>query len=144
MIHVGFTGTRKGMTIAQHSAVVKIMLRQYARKKHYGEDYMWHHGVCIGADQQVHILARIFEFNIHGHPPKDDSLEANCSGFTLVAFPEPYIIRNHHIVDACYLLVATPKEHEEVQRSGTWATIRYARTQSKDVIVINPLGECTA
>lgn len=144
MIHVGFTGTRKGMTIAQHASVVKIMLQHYARKKHYGEDYAWHHGICIGADQQVHILAKIFEFDVHGHPPEDRRYMAPCSHFNHVYSPQPYITRNHHIVNTCYLLVATPKEVEEIQRSGTWATVRYARNQGKDVIVINPLGECTA
>lgn len=144
MIEIGFTGTRQGMTIPQHTSVVQIMLNQYKRKHHYGEDYTWHHGICVGSDEQLHNLALIFGFYIHGHPPKNDSLEADCTGFTDVSLPEAYLIRNHAIVDSCYLLVATPKEQKEIQRSGTWATIRYARTQSKNVIVINPLGECTA
>jgi hypothetical protein len=51
-----------------------------------------------------------------------------------------YIARNHDIVDASAVLVATPRDWYEEQRSGTWATIRYARAQRKAVIIVWPDG----
>ena len=37
-------------------------------------------------------------------------------------------------------LVAAPKEDEEVVRSGTWATVRYARKAGRVVLVVRPDG----
>lgn len=54
--------------------------------------------------------------------------------------PLPPLERNHRIVDACDVLIACPKDAQEQLRSGTWATVRYARKQGKRVIVITPDG----
>jgi len=142
MIEIGFTGSRQGMSIAQHRAVVKIMLSQHMAKQHYGiERYVqWHHGICVGADKQLHELALIFGFNIYGHPPEIETYMAECTGFNQLADPKPFISRNHDIVDASSKLIATPKQYEEFVRSGTWATIRYARKIGIEVIIINPAG----
>jgi outer membrane protein insertion porin family len=50
--------------------------------------------------------------------------------------------RNRAIVDSCDVLIACPKGPEE-QRSGTWATVRYARKQKKRIVIIWPDGEVT-
>jgi hypothetical protein len=50
--------------------------------------------------------------------------------------------RNTEIVKACDVLIATPKEQDEVLRSGTWATIRRARKYDKKLAVIFPDGMC--
>lgn len=47
--------------------------------------------------------------------------------------------RNHDIVDATEWLIATPKKFEEI-RSGTWATVRYAKKVKKPVTIIWPDG----
>ena len=51
-----------------------------------------------------------------------------------------YLVRNHDIVDVCDVLVATPGQKEEQIRSGTWATIRYARKIRKQIIIVYPDG----
>ena len=51
-----------------------------------------------------------------------------------------YLDRNHDIVDETELLIACPKEPEEITRSGTWATIRYARKKKKKLRIILPNG----
>lgn len=55
--------------------------------------------------------------------------------------PTTYETRNHAIVDACRLLIATPRATERAQpRSGTWATIRYAQRKERPVWLIWPDG----
>jgi predicted Rossmann fold nucleotide-binding protein DprA/Smf involved in DNA uptake len=62
-------------------------------------------------------------------------------GMTLVMHPpRSFLERNHDIVDASEVLVAIPKETEEVLRSGTWATIRYAHKLRRRVMIIYPNG----
>lgn len=48
------------------------------------------------------------------------------------------LVRNHTMVDLASVVIATPSSLKEQQRSGTWATIRYARKQKKEVILLNP------
>ena len=54
--------------------------------------------------------------------------------------PKDYLDRNHDIVDQTDLLIATPKENTEVLRSGTWATIRYAKKINKPTWIIETNG----
>jgi len=137
MIEIGFTGTRQGMTIPQHAALVKIML---SYRKMTEASFMWHHGLCIGSDEQCHNLATIFDFYIFGHPPINEDLVAELTGFRGLAPAKGYIARNHTIVDSTEILIATPHELKEQVRSGTWATIRYAKKRGKRVTIINPYG----
>ena len=58
----------------------------------------------------------------------------------VVHTPKDYLERNHDIVDETDMLIATPGEEQEVQRSGTWATIRYARKQKRTILTIYPSG----
>ena len=44
------------------------------------------------------------------------------------------------LVDACEVLLATPKGPEKL-RSGTWATVRYARKVGKRIVIIEPDGK---
>ena len=129
-MRVGFTGTRRGMTDRQWSAVNEIMWNYLPAE--------FHHGDCWGADSQAHAIARqMGEVRIICHPPKDMSFRAYCQGYEICP-PRPYIERNHAIVDAVDWMIATPETAEEVLRSGTWATIRYARERGKNVRVIDP------
>ena len=134
MWRVGFTGTQNGMTEKQ-----LIMLQGLLSN---GCDE-FHHGDCVGADAQAHRLVTDMDKSppIFIHPPKDDSKRAFCPTLDeRMCEPEEYLKRNHHIVDECDALIATPATNQEVIRSGTWATVRYARTQGKFVTIIPPQG----
>jgi hypothetical protein len=87
-----------------------------------------HHGLCIGGDYQFHNLVRkLFpQCIIIGHPPLNDTKTAKGIVCDILRKPKRYLDRNHDIVDECHKFVATPKEYNEVLRSGTWSTIRYA------------------
>jgi len=135
MYHIGFTGTQIGMTDPQYS-ITRLFIKKYSN-----EIKDVHHGDCIGADADFHLLVRLFSnIQIVIHPPKNKSKRAFSKGDVMLE-PDEYIKRNHDIVDACDILIATPKENEEVLRSGTWATIRYGKKTGKKVIIIFPDGK---
>lgn len=48
--------------------------------------------------------------------------------------------RNRIIAISCEHLLATPGEMHEVVRSGTWATVRYARQNKKPITIVFPDG----
>lgn len=141
----GFTGSRKGMTVAQHRtfnswAHTLVRLEQF------------HHGDCVGSDEQAHVAIlhkRIPYSELHVHPPENPKLRAYCDrkhpailGTQYVfVWPEaPYLKRNGAIVDASTKLVACPGSFTPTHASGTWWTIRHAQKTSKPVLVIYPSG----
>ena len=135
---VGFTGTQKGMTNQQARKLIELLLELHALEN----AREFHHGDCVGADAHFHhILVKFMKHeapdHIYIHPPDNTSKRAWC--YSKHIFPvKPYIERNHDIVDAVDILIATPKTRHEELRSGTWATIRYARKTGKEVHVIYP------
>jgi len=133
---VGFTGTQEGMTGQQESKLTKLLS---VISDLYGRSE-FHHGDCIGADAMAHTIAIRLEYNIVVHPPINEVKRAHVINYKHIHTPKEYIARNHAIVDACDVLLATPKTINEELRSGTWATVRYARKQRKTAIVIYPNG----
>lgn len=129
---VGFSGTRRGMTAYQYERVLKELV---------GVDEL-HHGDCIGSDEEADQAARSVGVHVVIHPPDDDKARAFCfqagDGITM---PLPYLVRNHAIVDTTDRLVATPDTAHETLRSGTWATIRHARSVGRPVVVIPPAAD---
>lgn len=123
MIHLGFTGTRKGMTDEQFDEAQSLIFQIMDSKR---DNITAHHGDCIGADADFHRLVRHAGCEVHLHPPEDPKHRAFCDYD--ISEPEiPYIDRNHQIVESSQWMIATPAEYHEVIRSGTWATIRYTR-----------------
>lgn len=138
---IGFTGTRFGMSDFQKQQVQTIL----SQIKHNYPDCEWwgHHGDCEGADAEFHELLIRAGFKTHGHPPSNPRLWARCK-FDVADKPQIYRIRNHNIVRAARIVIATPRlpEYEGNQKfSGTWATTRYARQRKKPYVVIMPNGE---
>ncbi|MFG1399852.1 hypothetical protein [Roseixanthobacter pseudopolyaromaticivorans] len=129
---IGFTGTREGMTKVQAD---KVAL-------HIAQAVEWHHGQCVGADAQTHAIARDLMVPIVLHPPDNAALLADCPGAYATRDPRPYLDRNRDIVDETDGLVAAP-HGPEVIKSGTWATIRYARGRGRKVTTIWPDGSVT-
>lgn len=116
-LHVGFSGTRHGMTTWQISNLIH----------HLPEGAWFHHGDCIGADQHAHHAAVARHCKIVLHPPDDPSKRAFCQGFEVCNDPLPYLQRNRRIVFSVQWLIAAPLMDIEQLRSGTWATMRQAR-----------------
>lgn len=130
--NIGFTGTRQVITSAQHEALKNVLTEVNGIR--------FHHGDCIGADEVAHRIADELGYVIHIYPPKDKKYTANLEGYIRYQ-PREYLERNHMIVRACDILVAVPSTSQEQLRSGTWATVRYARKLHRPVIIIKPNGE---
>lgn len=140
---VGFTGTQIGMKTEQVITLKRLLSAQRVDE--------FHHGDCIGADDEAVGVVKELKKRlpltwkrkpkIICHPPSNDSKRA-WNDFDEERSPKPYLDRNHDIVDESDILIAAPKGYE-VLRSGTWATVRYARKQGKRVIIIWPSGKIT-
>lgn len=97
-----------------------------------------HHGDCVGADAEAAEIARELGVAIVVHPPDDPKLRAFSGRFgDTVHDPRPYLERNRAIVDATEVLIAAPAKRAGA-RSGTWATIRYARARSRTTRILEP------
>lgn len=97
----------------------------------------FHHGDCVGADEQAHDIALEAGLLTVGHPPTVLRYRA-FTDVQEIHTPRPYIERNHDIVDVASILFAAPVTAEERVRSGTWATVRYARKTNVQVIILAP------
>lgn len=133
---ISFTGTRSGMTKYQIETFVEIII-SYKDKI---DKVILIHGDCIGADATAHLLAADNNVEIRMRPCDMDSQRAFSEGGEIIADPEPPLIRNRKIVDDGDELIACPFGYEEVMRSGTWATIRYAKRNKKPITIIWPNG----
>lgn len=132
-MRVGFTGTRRGLTERQEAGVLLLLA-------HLGASEL-HHGDCVGADAYAHALALEKGIRVILHPPTDPRERAFCCGATITLPALPYLERNRKIVDMTEILIATPAEQTgEALRSGTWATVRYARKQGRRIYVVRPDG----
>jgi len=130
MTHIGFTGTKRGMFDSQQDTLRKIL----SSYQDYDDSVVFHHGDCIGADDQAATAAWTFGYRIVGHPSVIVAKRAYNQYTTEWHPPRQPLLRNHDIVDACSILIAAPGQEKEILRSGTWSTIRYARAQGKRVI----------
>lgn len=128
---LGMTGNRGGISNFRVTQIDKFLSENQVEEVHHGD--------CIGADTQFHKCAQDMGIHIFIHPPINKSLRAFCKGATILK-PKPYLDRNRDIVDSTDFLIAFPSTENEIMRSGTWATIRYAKLQNKQILVILPSG----
>lgn len=148
---IAFTGTRRGITRPQVVALTDVMtvLRLSAPRVPFDEREFLH-GCCVGADRSAHDLVHATRWwKIVGYPGREDqrewAMQIYRGGSLRVVHPvpsgrSPELARNHDMVDDSTILVACPGEHTERLRSGTWATVRYARKKAVPVIIITPVG----
>lgn len=128
---VGFTGTgdESALTLPRRRRL-QIFLQTLKEERGFT---VFHHGDCVGADAFAHELAKALDYFIIVHPPENPRKRAFCEGNSLLA-AKPYLERNRDIVDDSYFMIAMPKNiHIEELRSGTWATVRYARKIGKEI-----------
>lgn len=143
----GFTGTREGMTAAQLRALADWLTRHALRE--------FHHGAAIEADEQAVGLVRNQRIDVPeapgpydwwrviAHPSdlKDQTSQKALEWSDRRMDPLPPLVRNRNIVICgADVLLAAPKEHLEIVRSGTWATVRFARKVGRPVVLFLPSG----
>lgn len=142
---VGFTGTQQGMTLEQGRVVLDLL----SARTGWSRAAQLHHGDCIGADQQAHKIAVAIKVPlIVIWPPMNSLKAARCWADKAPEDVEvrlkpamEYLQRDWQIALNCTELVATPKGEQEELRSGTWATIRYARKFKRHIYIILPNGK---
>jgi hypothetical protein len=137
MMIYGVTGTQKGAT-AKQLAWLEQMLED--------ADAL-HHGACIGVDAASHGFALKLEIPITVHPGctrdgKMPKVDLSC----LIELPnvfvlpkKEYLLRNRDIVAQCEFLLVLPSGPEQL-RSGTWSTVRYARSVDRPRLICYPDG----
>ena len=130
--HIGFTGTREGMTEYQKDNL-RGLLEAAVTIAREDELVVFHHGDCKGADAEAHAIARALSIKIIIHPPVKRIMRAYCEGAAEILPPEDYLERDRCIVDSTIGVIAAPKSDKEELRSGTWYTVRYARKMNKRV-----------
>ena len=136
---VGFTGTRHGLEIGQKHAL-HLWLENNAPRLEF-----FHHGAQVGADSEAVELITTWLRDrpvIVAHPGPSACPRA-IRNSTELRPEKPYLARNLDIARECQLLLACPMGPEEV-RSGTWATVRYARTLRRQIVIFWPDGDITS
>lgn len=125
--HIGFTGTRHGMSAEQRARVVL----EIAQLVSVSIGAVVRHGLCVGGDEEFHEIVRpLRNVYIVGHPGPawpDGPLCARgliCDG---IMAPRPYMRRNADIVSVSRVMIAAPFEDTPQPRGGTWGTIAIAR-----------------
>ena len=136
MFDITFTGTRTGMTKEQTSSLFRHL--SHLLKKKGGIHF--HHGGCRGADRQAHGVATMVSIPITVHPGDTSQSVFFQDRACKVEAVQPYLERNWNMVKTATLVIACPSSYLEELRSGTWATIRYARKQKKELWIILPDG----
>lgn len=128
---IGFTATRHGMDQEQRHQLRKKLLSEYRSGMRW-----FHHGDCVGGDAEAHVIAREIGYLIAVHPPTHETYRAFMPANYY--FPaRPYLERNGNIVDRTKFLIAGPQTDAEQLRSGTWATVRYARRRNKFIFMLH-------
>jgi hypothetical protein len=123
---------------------VQILLTVYWNYWPTTDDNTLHHGDCTGSDEQVFDAAKALGFATVAYPASDvdDRWRAKTES-DIIHHAEPALKRNHTIVGRSNVLIAAvhgfnPSKMQE--RSGTWATIRYAKKEGVPFWLVDPLG----
>jgi len=130
-VRVAFTGTQFGMTLYQQLSLAQLM-RSLERP------WQCNHGGAAGADTEAHEIA----YNAGCRDlhvwlplgktwPPMPSTTIHHTGLSALG-------RNHLTIYGADLLIATPRQAREIRRSGTWATVRYARKAGIETRVLVP------
>ncbi len=135
MRELGITGTRIGPTKVQRSLMQEIL----QRAKGLGYSRL-HHGDCIGVDEEADKIAKALGYETICHPALGTRHRAHTEGHLVALAPLPPLDRNWRIVEASEVMLAFPQEITEVRRSGTWATVRYARHARVTSMIVSPFG----
>jgi hypothetical protein len=100
-------------------------------------------GDATGVDSLAHAIGRRLGYTLHGHPPLKAEFRAFLE-YDTCAQPQSYAVRDAAIVASADRLIAAPAAREaDSPRSGTWLTVRYARTKGIPIRIVWPDGTLT-
>lgn len=133
---LGFTGSREGPTEEQKATWEKMTI--------WLSGIGMHNGCAVGSDRYVleNLPAvsscSLWPANLDGSTWAKDFAKRHLATEILPILSP--LDRNKYIVSHSHGLIAFPSTDTEVLRSGTWATIRYARKTKKPVLYVLPSG----
>lgn len=140
-MNIGFTGTKLGMRWEQKQTVKDLLIRLTdGDVLHHGE---FHHGDCVGADVEAALIAYRLGFKVICHPPINENKRGFFQHNYMVNPSFDYVVRDRHIVNDSRVMIAAPHTSYEIIRSGTWATVRYARSCKRTIYIVTPDGKVT-
>jgi predicted Rossmann-fold nucleotide-binding protein len=135
---LGFTGTRGELPIEQQAVLVEQLLRLRPTTVL--------HGGAPGADELAHAeVTAMGLVSVEVYPGSGDRYRywhqrwIKEQNFVL-KHPMAPLARDKVIARRCDHLLACPGTMEEIVRSGTWATVRYARAAGKPITIVLPDG----
>lgn len=139
-LHVGFSGSRYGMTEKQ-KPVVRHFLNHW---RSIGVDRIFRHGCCAGADFEADKIAREYLYKVAAHPGPRNSFDQYDAAKKLgVTFWEEnerkgFHPRNVDIVMKSNILLTTPDAMSlNLQsRGGTWYTTRVGIERGRPVYCV--------
>lgn len=140
MIHIGFTGSQYGMSLPTKKKLVSVLCDIKQAAIFSSAPTCFHHGDCIGSDAVASGIASYYQYLVHAHPQFNEKKRAFSQYNDVIHAPKEPLDRNQEIVDVSRIMIATPHTMNEVIRSGTWATIRYARKLDRELCIIFPDG----
>jgi len=137
-IHIGYTGTERGMTMPQKLGVVALL-------EEITVPFWAHHGDCVGGDAEFDDLVRQVSKcrGVIVHPPTNPRLRAFVEirpGRDELRSERPYLKRDHDIAFESSTVIGAPDTYREQLRSGTWTTLRYARRLERQFAIVLPDG----
>jgi hypothetical protein len=135
---IGFTGTRRDMTMAQEEAMGRVVNRIRTRIGLFE----FTHGDCVGADATADGIVAGFRIPRRILPSNVEGTRAHSEerGAYLGAEPAPPWMRDQWIVQESRFMVAAPKGFGPEKGSGTWLTIGMATKMGKKVFILWPDG----
>lgn len=143
-MEIGFTGSRHGMQKAACAKIQALFMIYWAIWPAGGDNTL-HHGDCVGSDEQAFNIAKFLGFASIAYPASDVRnrwLASTASD--IIRDAAPALERNKTIVSDSDILIAAvhgfnPGRMQE--RSGTWATIRYAKKEGLPIWLVDPWGQ---
>jgi hypothetical protein len=140
---VGFAGTRFMVTEAQFTALLEVIFDLDAQQP----ITQFLNGFARGADRIATSLVlqftRAMVVAYPGDAAQQDAADEQAQlapGRVSIHPVLPYLKRNKLIATRCAQLIAVPASAIEERRSGTWATVRYARAAGPPRTIILPDG----
>lgn len=129
----GFVGPYTGLTGRQVQSLTTLLVVSPPDRVHHGD--------AIGGDAHFHGLVRelLPDCKLVLHPAERGAYRAFCKA------PEHHYYTTRwrccfSVVRASSFLIVCTSPRKEDPRSGTWATVRYARKLGKPVAIIQPDG----
>jgi len=99
----------------------------------------FHHGDCVGVDEEAAALAQHIGYRVVAHPGPDGELRAHHPSDE-VREPDTHFRRNRTIVNTTDLVLVVPWQDQHQTQGGTWYTHDYAIKVGRPVWVFYPRG----